>query len=81
MARIEPRWNSTTLADADIMIEAVFERMDVKQDLFGKFDALCQAGRHPGHQHVARSTSTRSPRATNRPHYVIGTALLLARPT
>jgi 3-hydroxyacyl-CoA dehydrogenase len=30
--------------DVDLVIEAVFERMDVKQDIFKRLDAICKAG-------------------------------------
>jgi len=30
--------------DADLVIEAVFERMDIKKDVFGKLDAICKPG-------------------------------------
>jgi 3-hydroxyacyl-CoA dehydrogenase len=59
-------------ADADIVIEAVFERMDVKQDLFKKLDALVKQGAI-----LATNTSTldvnRIAAATTRPQDVIGT--------
>jgi 3-hydroxyacyl-CoA dehydrogenase len=32
------------LATVDLVIEAVFERMDIKQDLFAKLDAICKPG-------------------------------------
>ncbi len=32
------------LAGADLVIEAVFERMDVKKDVFTKLDAICKPG-------------------------------------
>lgn len=31
-------------ADADLVIEAVFESMEVKKDVFGKLDAICKPG-------------------------------------
>ena len=31
-------------ADVDLVIEAVFERMDVKKDIFEKLDAICKPG-------------------------------------
>jgi 3-hydroxyacyl-CoA dehydrogenase len=40
------------LADADLVIEAVFEDMGVKEQVFGKLDEVDQAGRHPRHQHL-----------------------------
>jgi 3-hydroxyacyl-CoA dehydrogenase len=70
MALIKP---STDLpADADIYIEAVFERMDVKQDVFKKLDALAKPGAI-----LATNTSTLDvdliAAATKRPQDVIGT--------
>jgi 3-hydroxyacyl-CoA dehydrogenase len=32
------------LADVDLVIEAVFERMDIKKDVFTKLDAICKPG-------------------------------------
>ena len=58
--------------DADIVIEAVFERMDVKQDIFRKLDALAKPGAI-----LASNTSTLDVNAiadvTSRPQDVIGT--------
>jgi 3-hydroxyacyl-CoA dehydrogenase len=58
--------------DADIVIEAVFERMDVKKDIFGKLDRIVQPGAI-----LATNTSTLDvdeiARATRRPQDVIGT--------
>jgi len=58
--------------DADIVIEAVFERMDVKQDIFGKLDAIMKPGAI-----LATNTSTLDVNAiaaaTKRPQDVIGT--------
>jgi len=33
-----------SLADVDLVIEAVFERMDIKKDIFTKLDAICKPG-------------------------------------
>ncbi len=58
--------------DADIIIEAVFERMDVKQDIFRKLDAIAKPGAI-----LATNTSTldvdKIADATRRPQDVIGT--------
>jgi 3-hydroxyacyl-CoA dehydrogenase len=58
--------------DADIVIEAVFERMDVKQDIFRKLDAIMKPGAI-----LATNTSTLDVNAiadvTKRPQDVIGT--------
>jgi 3-hydroxyacyl-CoA dehydrogenase len=70
MALIKP---STELpADADIYVEAVFERMDVKQDVFRKLDAIAKPGAI-----LATNTSTldvdQIAAVTKRPQDVIGT--------
>ena len=46
---------STTSPTADLVIEAVFEHMDIKKEVFAKLDAIVQAGRDPRHQHVRGS--------------------------
>jgi 3-hydroxybutyryl-CoA dehydrogenase len=57
--------------DADIVIEAVFENMKVKKEVFSKLDSIC-----PEHTILASNTSTLSiteiASATNRPDKVIG---------
>ncbi len=64
--------NLGNIADADIVIEAVFERMDVKQDLFKKLDSIVKQGAI-----LATNTSTldvnKIAAATTRPEDVIGT--------
>jgi 3-hydroxyacyl-CoA dehydrogenase len=72
MGLIRGTINLAQAADADIVIEAVFERMDVKQDLFRKLDAIVQQGAI-----LASNTSTldvdKIAAATARPQDVIGT--------
>jgi 3-hydroxyacyl-CoA dehydrogenase len=59
------------LKDADLVIEAVFERMDIKKDVFGKLDAICKPGAI-----LATNTSyldiDEIASATKRPQDVIG---------
>lgn len=43
IARIVPTLDFGQVANADMVIEAVFEDMNVKKDLFRKLDALCKA--------------------------------------
>ena len=43
IARIVPTLDFGQVAGADLVIEAVFEDMDVKKELFRKLDALCKA--------------------------------------
>jgi 3-hydroxyacyl-CoA dehydrogenase len=72
MGLIHGTINLGQAADADIVIEAVFERMDVKQDLFKKLDGIVQPGAI-----LATNTSTldvdKIAAATTRPEEVIGT--------
>ena len=82
-ARRSPTWTSASaliqgtinlgqVADADIVIEAVFERMDVKKDMFRKLDGIVKQGAI-----LATNTSTLDvdeiAAATTRPQDVIGT--------
>src|ERR1700761_4731145 len=43
-ALLTPPTDIAPAADADIVIEAVFERMDIKLDIFRKLDRLCRPG-------------------------------------
>jgi 3-hydroxyacyl-CoA dehydrogenase len=58
--------------DADIVIEAVFESMDIKKEVFAKLDAVCKPDTI-----LATNTSTLDVNeiasATNRPDKVVGT--------
>ena len=44
LANLTPSLDMGALADVDLVIEAVFEDMSVKKDIFGKLDAICKAG-------------------------------------
>jgi 3-hydroxyacyl-CoA dehydrogenase len=72
MSLIRGTTNLGNVADADIVIEAVFERMDVKQDLFRKLDGVVKQGAI-----LATNTSTldvdQIAAATTRTPDVIGT--------
>jgi 3-hydroxyacyl-CoA dehydrogenase len=72
MALISPKTNLTEIKSADIVVEAVFERMDVKKDLFKKLDAIARQGAI-----LATNTSTLDvdeiATATTRPADVVGT--------
>jgi 3-hydroxyacyl-CoA dehydrogenase len=72
MALLTPSLKLEDAKSADIVIEAVFERMDVKQELFKKLDAIAKAGAI-----LATNTSTLDVDAiaavTKRPQDVIGT--------
>jgi 3-hydroxyacyl-CoA dehydrogenase len=72
MGLIRGTLNLAQAADADIVIEAVFERMDVKQDLFRKLDGVMERGAI-----LATNTSTldvdQIAAVTSRPQDVVGT--------
>ena len=42
MSRLSGSLDMSALADCDLVIEAVFERMDIKKDIFAKLDAICK---------------------------------------
>jgi 3-hydroxyacyl-CoA dehydrogenase len=44
MGALKPTLNLEDLADCDLIIEAVFENMDVKKEIFGKLDGICKPG-------------------------------------
>ena len=44
MGALTPTLDFDALADCDLVIEAVYENMDVKKDIFTKLDALCKPG-------------------------------------
>jgi 3-hydroxyacyl-CoA dehydrogenase len=44
MSRLTGSLDMNALADCDLIIEAVFERMDIKKDIFTKLDAICKPG-------------------------------------
>ena len=41
---LTPSLSLDDLADCDLVIEAVYESMDVKKEVFGKLDAICKPG-------------------------------------
>jgi 3-hydroxyacyl-CoA dehydrogenase len=70
-ARLTGSLKMEDLADCDLVIEAVFERMDIKKDIFAKLDAICKPGAI-----LATNTSyldtNEIASATKRPESVIG---------
>ena len=71
MALIDPKIGLEALADVDLVIEAVFEEMSVKKDIFGKLDTICKPGAI-----LASNTSfldlNEIASATSRPEAVVG---------
>ncbi|GAB2801648.1 3-hydroxyacyl-CoA dehydrogenase NAD-binding domain-containing protein [Halomonas shantousis] len=71
MALIEPTLSYDDLGDVDLVIEAVFEDMGVKKQIFGQLDKVCKPGAI-----LASNTSTLDideiASATQRPQDVVG---------
>jgi 3-hydroxyacyl-CoA dehydrogenase len=71
MALIKPVLGLEALADVDLVIEAVFEEMGIKKDVFGKLDKIVKQGAI-----LASNTSfldlDEIASATSRPEWVIG---------
>jgi 3-hydroxybutyryl-CoA dehydrogenase len=72
LARITLTTELEAVADADVVVEAVFERLDVKQEVFRALDKLCAPGAV-----LATNTSaipvTQIAAVTQRPESVVGT--------
>jgi 3-hydroxyacyl-CoA dehydrogenase len=71
IALITPQLSYDGFEDADIVVEAVFEGMDLKKQIFGELDKICKQGAV-----LASNTSTLNideiASATSRPEFVIG---------
>ena len=71
MAMITPSLSMNDFASVDLVVEAVFERMDIKKEVFSKLDAICKPGAI-----LASNTSYLNideiASATSRPESVIG---------
>ncbi len=72
MALITPTLSYDAFAEADIVIEAAFENMALKKEIFAELDKICKPGAI-----LASNTSTLSideiASATTRPEFVVGT--------
>ncbi len=44
MGALTPTLKLEDLADCDLIIEAVFEQMEIKKEIFGKLDTICKPG-------------------------------------
>jgi len=71
MAYITPTLSLETVADADLVIEAVFEDMAVKQAIFSRLDAVCKTGAILA-SNTSRLSIDEIAEATARPQDVIG---------
>ncbi|MFF0151585.1 3-hydroxyacyl-CoA dehydrogenase family protein [Micromonospora sp. NPDC005203] len=72
LARITPTTELEAAADADIVVEAVFERLEIKHEVFRALDKICKSDAV-----LATNTSaipvTQIAAATERPEAVVGT--------
>ncbi|GGM19443.1 3-hydroxyacyl-CoA dehydrogenase family protein [Micromonospora yangpuensis] len=72
LARITPTTDLEAVAEADIVVEAVFERLEIKHEVFRALDKLCRADAV-----LATNTSaipvTQIAAVTERPEAVVGT--------
>jgi 3-hydroxyacyl-CoA dehydrogenase len=68
---IRPSLHFEDVAEADLVIEAVFEDMAVKQDIFRRLDATCKPGAILA-TNTSRLDINQIASATNRPQDVIG---------
>jgi len=71
MELLDPGLNLDALSDCDLIIEAVFENMEIKKEIFGKLDRIAKQGAI-----LASNTSyldiDEIAAATSRPDYVLG---------
>ena len=51
LGRITTTTDLDAAADADIVVEAVFEQLEVKHEVFRELDRICQRRRRAGQQH------------------------------
>jgi len=71
LARVQGTLSYDALADVDLVIEAVFEDMAVKKEVFAKLDAVCRPGAILA-SNTSRLDIDEIARATARPQDVIG---------
>ncbi|MGW4728596.1 3-hydroxyacyl-CoA dehydrogenase NAD-binding domain-containing protein [Streptomyces shenzhenensis] len=71
MGRIRPTLVLGDIAGADLVIEAVFENMDVKKDVFRRLDAVCKPGAILA-SNTSRLSIDEIAAVTSRPQDVIG---------
>ena len=71
MARLTPSLDFEALSEADLIIEAVYESMDVKKDVFGRLDSIAKPGAILASNTSYLNVDTIA-QATKRPEAVLG---------
>jgi 3-hydroxyacyl-CoA dehydrogenase len=71
LARVRGTLRYEDLADVDMVIEAVFEDMTVKREVFGRLDAVCRPGAILA-SNTSRLDIDEIARSTSRPQDVVG---------
>lgn len=72
LGRITPTTEIEAAADADVVIEAVFEKLEVKQEVFRQLDRVCKPEAILG-TNTSAIPITQIASATQRPENVVGT--------
>jgi 3-hydroxybutyryl-CoA dehydrogenase len=72
LGRITTTTDLGVVAEADLVVEAVFERLEIKQQLFAELDRLCRPEALLG-TNTSAIPITRIAAATSRPESVVGT--------
>jgi len=72
LARITPTTDIEAAAEADVVIEAVFEKLEVKQEVFRQLDRLCKPEAVLG-TNTSAIPITQIAAVTQRPEHVVGT--------
>nr|WP_145552215.1 3-hydroxyacyl-CoA dehydrogenase NAD-binding domain-containing protein [Variovorax boronicumulans] len=72
MALLKGSLQMEDLADCDLVIEAVFENMAIKKEIFGKLDRICKPGAVLATNTSALDVNEIASAATSRPEAVVG---------
>lgn len=72
LARITPTTEIEAAGEADVVIEAVFEKLEVKQEVFRQLDRVCKPGTVLG-TNTSAIPITQIAAVTQRPEQVVGT--------
>ncbi|GAA1632247.1 3-hydroxyacyl-CoA dehydrogenase family protein [Actinoplanes couchii] len=71
LARITPTTDLDAVADADVVIEAIFEKVEAKHEVFKALDKICKAGAVLG-TNTSAIPITQIATVTQRPESVVG---------